>query len=72
MQFCTSFDMSFQYLAKIVKKSKKLMTEDELADIPDNTDEVEIELFDIMDDPFDDQPVAPCIELSGFVSELSM
>ena len=50
------------------------MTEEELNEIPDNTDEVEIELYDIMDDLdlFEDKPVAPCFELSGFVSELSM
>ena len=50
------------------------MTEEELDEIPDGSDEVDIDLFDIMDDLdlFEDKPVAPCFELPGFVSELSM
>ena len=59
------------FLCKISQKSKKLMNEDELTDLPEGLDICVLELFSILDADMNESALNPDHKYEGLVSQIS-
>jgi hypothetical protein len=68
MKICRSWNNQFAYLLKMDFKSHNQLTDDEIDMLPDNTDEVDVEMYDIQEINLKKAILNPNFELEGWVA----